>query len=805
MATKGTRKGKGTDAASGAEPAGADPGLAGGAEALSPAEAAGEVGTEPVATRAATRSAGGDGFDASTSASAAGESSSGNGPDAGTAATHKVPAGIAADGAPISIATRDGIAWVTFDVPGKKVNTLSKALMGWFGERLTELAVQPLQGLVLVSGKPDAFIAGADIEELQQLEDREEVRDLLARGHELFASFAGLPFPTVAAIHGACLGGGLELALCCDWRVATDHPKTRLGLPEVQIGVIPGLGGTQRLPRLIGVPAALDLILTGRQVSASRARRLGLVDETCHPAALATAARKLLARGKAQPGSRSRTAKPKAVGERMADLVARSPLAGKLVYDKARAETLAKTEGHYPAPLRAIDVVAKGMKLPLHEALRLEADTFLDLVVGETAKSLMAIFFMKNRVEAKAAALAKQARPVRQVGVLGAGLMGAGIAQVLAGRDVPVTLKDRDLASLGRGMGYAGERFAEQVTRRKLDDVGRREGMARLHPTIEYESFRHLDFVVEAVFEDLDVKHAVIREVEAVAPGSLIFASNTSTIPIAELARASQRPERVVGMHFFSPVHKMPLLEVIRHPGTAPEVLATTVALGRTMGKTVIVVDDGPGFFTSRVLGPFLNEAVWCLLQGARIEEVDRALKAWGWPVGGLTLLDEVGLDVAYHAGSVMLSHLGDRLDPPQAFADLIEDGRLGRKAGRGFYRYEGKEKTADPEVYELLDWRPAPLPQHEIAERCWLQMLNEVARTMEEGIVRDPDAVDIGVVFGFGFPPFRGGILHEADRVGLELVVERLDGFAARYGKRLEPAPLLREMASRGETFHPR
>jgi 3-hydroxyacyl-CoA dehydrogenase/enoyl-CoA hydratase/3-hydroxybutyryl-CoA epimerase len=424
-------------------------------------------------------------------------------------------------------------------------------------------------------------------------------------------------------------------------------------------------------------------------------------------------------------------------------------------------------------------------------------------VVGETAKSLISIFFMKNRVEAKAAALAREARPVERVGVLGAGLMGAGITQVLAQRDVPVTLKDRDLASLARGMKYCGDRFAELVTRRKAKEVDRREGMARIHPTVEVEPFRHLDFVVEAVFEDVAVKHQVLREVEAVAPESLIFASNTSTIPIAEIAAQSARPAQVVGMHFFSPVHKMPLVEVIRQPATAPEVVAATVALGRTMGKTVIVVDDGPGFFTSRVLAPFLNEAVWCLVEGARIEEVDGALKSWGWPVGALTLLDEVGLDVGYHAGRVLLERLGPRLDPPAAYQTLIDDGRLGRKAKKGFYRYEGKEKEPDEAVYALLGWTPRPLDPGDIAERCWLQMLNEVARTIEEKVITDPDAVDVGVVFGFGFPPFRGGILREADRVGADEIGRRLDGYAERHGERLRPAPLLREMARRGERFH--
>ncbi len=725
------------------------------------------------------------------------------------------PPATGAPALPATLSVRDGVAWLVFDAPGKRVNTLSQALLGWFDEQLTGLASEPLRGLVLRSGKPDTFVAGADVEEIAQLSDgsaagRAAARELLRRGHALFSRVAELPFPTVAAIHGACLGGGLELALCCDWRLASEHEKTRLGLPEVELGIIPGLGGTQRLPRLIGVAAALELILTARQVPASRARKLGLVDETCAPAILGRVAVALLARGK-----RGRPRPRGGWGGRLGDFVARSPLGGRLVYDRARARTLRKTSGHYPAPLRAIEVVEKGLRLPLPQALAVESEAFVDLVSSDTARSLIGIFLMKGGVDGKAAQLARGARPVPRVGVLGAGLMGAGIAQSIAHRGTPVVIKDRDLAALARGMKYCADREAELVARRRQSDVDRKQALARIHPTLEYESLHHLDFVVEAVFEDLEVKRQVLREVETATPAGAIFASNTSAIPIAELAAASARPQQVVGMHFFSPVHRMPLVEVIRHPGTAPEVVATTVAVGRAMGKTVIVVGDGPGFFTSRVLGPFLNEAVWCLLGGATIEEVDAALKAWGWPAGGLSLLDEVGLDVATHAGEVLLARLGDRLDPPLAFAKMLADGRQGRKAGQGFYRYDGEAKRTgagrghdggkrpDPAVYGLLGWSPRPLPAAEIAERCWLQMLNEVARTMEEGILTNPDAIDIGVIFGLGFPPFRGGILREADRVGLEEIVRRLDGYAARHGKRLEPAPLLRQMAARGERFH--
>jgi 3-hydroxyacyl-CoA dehydrogenase/enoyl-CoA hydratase/3-hydroxybutyryl-CoA epimerase len=704
-----------------------------------------------------------------------------------------------------SLTSAEGIAWLVLDDPAKKVNTLSTRLFEWFEEQISQVERERPAALVILSGKPDGFVAGADIEELKALAEPEDVLAMLRRGHELMNRLAALPCITVAAIHGACLGGGLELALACRYRVATEHPKTRLGVPEVQLGLIPGLGGTQRLPRLIGVPAALDLILAGRQVDARKAKRLGLVDDTCHPADLRTAAERW-ARGAGKskpPGGLSGWSR------KATDLVSRSPLADRLVFDKARAGVMEKTGGHYPAPLVAIEVVKDGLKLPLERALDVEAGAFSQLVISDTAKSLMSIFFAKNEVEARAAKISRGALPVGKVGVLGAGFMGAGIAQVLAEKGVQVVMKDRDLDAVGRGMAFAAERFQDRVKRRRMTEADFKTALGRIFPTTDYEAFHRVDLVIEAVFEDVGVKHTVIRETEAAAPEGLIFASNTSAIPISRLAEASRRPENVVGMHFFSPVHKMPLLEVIRHPGTSPAALATVVEAGRRMGKTVIVVGDGPGFFTSRVLTPFLNEAAWILVDGASIDQVDRAMTRWGWPVGPFTLLDEVGLDVGRHAGEVVRSALGDRLEPPAAFQRMIDDGRLGRKARRGFYLYgeEGAKKSkgreVDPAVYRLLDWQPGQISDEEIVERCWLQMLNETARCMEEGIITDPADVDIGVIFGFGFPPFRGGLLREADRRGLPWVVSRLEHYAALRGRRFEPAALLREMARKGESFY--
>jgi len=715
-----------------------------------------------------------------------------------TLESHPPTAGGPGANPPGRLIREDGIATLVLDDPEKKVNTLSTRFMSWFGEVLDQLEAEPPAGLILVSGKKDSFVAGADIEELVALSDEADVIDLLRRGHALTARLEALPFPTVAAIHGACLGGGLELALACRLRVATQSDKTRLGLPEVQLGLIPGLGGTQRLPRLIGVPAALDLILAGKQVDAKKALRLGLADDICHPADLGTAARAAVGRGRGR-------APKKGLAAKVTDLAARLPLTRNLVYDQAKKAVLAKTGGHYPAPLLALEVVKEGMTLPLPKALEFEAGAFATLVVSDEAKNLMGIFFMKNDVEGRAGKLARGGREVRRVGVLGAGFMGAGITQVLVHKGVEVVMKDRDHPSLGRGLKQAGDLFQGLVKRRRYQPVEAKLAMSRIVGTVDYEALSGVDFVIEAVFEDLGVKHAVLRDVEAVCPESLIFASNTSTLPIARIAAGSKRPEQVIGMHFFSPVHKMPLLEVIRHPGTADEAVATTVAVGKRMGKTTIVVNDGPGFFTSRVLGPFVNEAAWCLFEGASVEQIDRAMTRWGWPVGPMALLDEVGLDIAHHAGSVMREHFGERFDAPPVFTRMIEDGRKGRKGGRGFYTYGAGEKKVDPTVYRLLDWEPAEVADEEIVERCWLQMLNETALAIEDGVIENPVDIDIGVIFGFGFPPFRGGLLKEADRVGLARVVERLELYAERGGDRLRPAQLLRDMAKAGKTFHRR
>lgn len=751
-------------------------------------------------------------------------------------------------GEPGELLVADRIAWLRLDDRERKVNTLSRRLLDWLERQLSRLEHEPLDGLGVVSAKPDGFAAGADLGELAGLAARPaEVLALVERGHRALGRLAALPFPTVAAIHGACLGGGLELALACSRRVATDAAATSLGLPEVQLGLIPGLGGTQRLPRLVGVTAALDLIASGRRIDAHQAERMGLVDEVCSPAVLpAAAARQLGLAAAARTGGggesgagatgthRGRPRRPLAA--RTADRLAWLPLLGAPVWWRARRQVRERAGKHYPAPRVAVEIVRRGLRLPLDRALELEAGAFVELSSSEQARNLIALFLDRGEVEARAEALARAARPVRTVAVIGAGLMGSGIAQVLAERGVQVVLKDRDQAALGRGMAVIAANLRRRSAGRLTGAAESDTILARIRPSLRADALRHVELIVEAVSEDLELKRAVLREAESQAPAEVVLASNTSSIPIARLAEASRRAP-VVGMHFFSPVPRMPLLEVIRHRGSTEAAVATAVWVGRKMRKTVIVVEDGPGFFTTRVLAPLLNEAAWLLAQGARVEQVDAAMEAWGWPLGPFALLDEVGIDVGSHVAAVLHEGFGERLRPPPALARLVAAGHLGRKAGRGFYRtatpygaaagsggsgvqaaagagtsgparrISGRRHPArrvDERVYSLLQWQPGDVADAEIAERCWMQMLGETVRCLEERVISTPGAADLAVVLGLGFPAFRGGVLRQADGEGLPAVVARLDALAALHGERFAVPVLLRRMAERGETFHP-
>ncbi|MES1176302.1 MAG: fatty acid oxidation complex subunit alpha FadJ [Myxococcales bacterium] len=707
----------------------------------------------------------------------------------------------------------DGVAVLRFDVPGEAVNTLRQSFAAELTAALERLSAwEQLKAVVFISGKPDGFIAGADIHVLHAVERAEQATELSLAGQSALAALAGFRVPVVAAIHGACLGGGLELALACAARVATNDPKTKLGLPEVQLGVLPGLGGTQRLPRLIGLAAALDLLLTGKQLDGKRALRMGLIDELVPPSILLEVAVRLALARAGLPDGRKRSLRRWLDKAELTELaLAENPLGRKLFFDRAKKQLLAKTRGNYPAPERILEVVKLGLARGLERGLAAEANAFGELVVSARARALMHVFFASTELK-KDTGLEPDSdavpRPIRRVGVLGAGLMGAGVAYVSAAlAKVDVRLKDRDEPSLGKGLKYVRSILDERVKARRLDATERDLTMAHLTATTDYEGFDAVDLVIEAVFEDPDLKRQVLAETERSTAKGLIFASNTSSLPIAEIARSARRPEQVIGMHYFSPVHKMPLLEVVVTPVTAPWVTATCVAFGKQQGKTVIVVRDGAGFYTSRILGPYLSEASYLLAEGVAIEKIDQALVTWGFPVGPLTLLDEIGIDVGDKVGHVLHGAFGERMAQAPGIDGLLKDQRLGKKNQRGFYDYSEKtvgERRADRGVYAVLGVEPGrELPQVEIAQRCALRMINEAAYCFGEGILRSARDGDVGAIFGLGFPPFLGGPFHYADTLGAVELVRRLEIYRDTLGPRFAPAPVLGDLARSGASFY--
>ncbi len=708
---------------------------------------------------------------------------------------------------------RDGVATVLFDIPGEPVNTLSPEVGAEFDEILTGLGKDgAVKAVVLASGKKDGFIAGAKIEMLQGVKSASEAEALSRAGQGGFDRLERFPKPVVAAIHGACLGGGLEWALACHYRIATDDPRTQIGQPEVQLGVIPGGGGTQRLPRLVGIATALDLILAGKSVKARKALRIGLVDEAVPAPVLLQVARRRaqeLASGalRRRVPAGLKTVRQHGLAALQQAALEENFLGREVLFRLARKQLLARTRGHYPAPEKALEAVRHGYEKGFEEGLRREAQLFGELAVSDVARRLMEIFFAQTALKKDNGTPdpTVKPRPVERVGVLGGGLMGSGIAYVTVNAGLAVRVREKDDAGVGRALAGVRSVLDERVKKRSIDRVERAEKMRLVTAGTGWEGLESVDVVIEAVFEDLALKRDMVRAFESVNPRG-IFASNTSSIPIGEIATASKRPEAVLGMHYFSPVNKMPLLEVIVTPKTAHEVTATAVALGKKQGKTVIVVGDGPGFYTSRVLAPYMNEAAQLLLEGARVEDLDRALTDFGFPVGPITLLDEVGIDVGQKVGKILHAAFGERMAVPEALAKVVEAGRLGRKNKKGFYTYGGKRKVVDETVYDLLPGgrRRKRIAREEIAERVSLQMVNEAIRCLGEGILRSARDGDVGAVFGLGFPPFRGGPFRYADALGTKALLETMRRLEGRFGPRFEPAPLLAEHGKSGRPFHP-
>ncbi len=695
----------------------------------------------------------------------------------------------------------DGIAILTMDVPGETMNTLKAE----FGPEITEILAEikadsSIKGLVVTSGKADSFVAGADITMLAACKSEADAKALSQQGHVVFSELEGLSIPVVAAINGACLGGGLELALACHLRVCSDDKKTMLGVPEVQLGLLPGGGGTQRLPRLVGIATALDMMLTGKQIRPKQALKMGLVNDVVPNSILVETAVELAKKGK-------QAAKP-VKQSKINQFLESSSFTRDIMFDQARKQVMKKTQGNYPAPAKIIDCVRQGMNNGMVKGLEVEATHFANLVMSKESAALRSLFFATTEMKKETGAEGAEPRKVNKVMVLGGGLMGGGIASVTTTKaKIPARVKDISEQGLSNALSYAYKLLDKGVKRRHMTPAVRDNIMSLMTTTTEYTGIKDADIVVEAVFEDLALKHQMVKDVERECGEHTIFASNTSSLPIGQIAAAASRPENVIGLHYFSPVEKMPLVEVIAHKTTSPETIATTVAFARKQGKTPIVVQDGAGFYVNRILALYMNEAAQLLLEGQRVEHLDRALVKFGFPVGPMTLLDEVGIDVGAKISPILEKELGERFKAPAAFDKLLGDDRKGRKNGKGFYQYGPKAKKAklvDESVYKVLDILIASDKEaKDVAERCTIQMLNEAVRCLEEGIIASPRDGDIGAIFGIGFPPFLGGPFRYIDTLGAGNLVATLRSYQTLYGDRFAPCETLVNMATEGRQFY--
>jgi len=715
----------------------------------------------------------------------------------------------------------DGVAVITFDTPNSKVNTLSFENSEEFKEILQKFKNDTTaKAGVLISGKPDCFIAGADINMLQSCKTTEDVEKVSTESKDMLMDVEKSSKPIVAAIMGQCLGGGLEVAMSCHYRIAVKDKKTALALPEVMLGILPGAGGTQRLQQLVSLPNALDMMLTGKNIRPDKAKKMGLVNQTIEPLGPGAGDPKVntrnyleqvaiqTAKGLAN-GTVKITPRKKNLVDKITERLVSYDFGRNYVLKQARDKVMKMTFGNYPAPLKIIDVVDASLKHGHDHGYKVETKKFGELGITKESNALMGLFHGQTHCKKNRFGTPPN---IKKVGILGAGLMGAGIAQVTMDKGYTTIMKDVSEAGIARGLNQIESNLNQKVKRKRMTSFERDTLMSKLGTDLDYSSFKDADMVIEAVFEDIGIKHKVIKEVEALVPESCIFATNTSALPIEQIAKGSSRPEKVIGMHYFSPVDKMQLLEIITHKGTSKETTSGAVQLGLKQGKTVITVGDGPGFYTTRILSFMMAELLRLFQEGVRPKQVDKLSKKFGWPVGAATLVDEVGIDVASHIGRFMKNEFGDRYtDADVSFMDeMVTGGNLGRKSGKGVYLYEkgSKDKPENPAALEIMDkTKVAPkmeLTDENIQWRLASRFINEAVLCLQEGILASPIDGDVGAVFGLGFPPFFGGPFRYLDNHGAKQLVERMEKFQAVYGEAFKPCDLLYEHAKdSSKRFH--
>lgn len=693
-----------------------------------------------------------------------------------------------------------GVATVTFDVKGSPVNVFNDEVVRELRQVVEQLERDPPRAAVFRSAKPAGFVAGADVHRIRQIESEAEVRTVLTAGHELFDRVERLPCPTIAVIHGPCLGGGLEFALACRHRIARDDAQTKIGLPEVMLGLIPGWGGTQRLPRLVGSRQALRMILEGSTLTASKAAAAGLVDLALPPDDFDVGVNRF-------------------IDDRLAGRSVRRPTRGLLstaiegtrlgraiVFRTAR-KRIAKRGHDYPALPAALRAIEAGFRTPGAAGFAAEREGFVRVVFTPTARNLIDLFLLRERARKPATWVSKDHKPapVRKAAVVGAGVMGAGIAQLVALNGIPVVLKDVNDEIVANGMKKIESLTSEAVNKGAVSRAEADAALRNVTATSEWAPLANVDLVIEAIVEREDVKREVFRQLAELVGHATVLVSNTSALSVSRLGYGIPHPGRVAGLHFFNPVHRMQLVEVVRAQGTNDETIAPLVDFVRKLGKVPVVVADSPGFLVNRILFPYLNEAVRMVIEGYPGAEIDATAVRFGMPVGPLELVDQVGVDIAADVAKTFEAIASDPGPVPARFAEMVKDGALGKKAGRGFYEYR-HDRRGEP-----TRWATPVAPRYvppgdetgeltEVQKRLIYPMINEAAKCLQEGVVHEAWVVDAAMVLGTGFAPFRGGPLRTADALGLANVVRDLEALRKAHGDRFEPAAILRTKTAEGQ-----
>lgn len=693
----------------------------------------------------------------------------------------------------------DGTGRLVFNLPGEKVNKFSIPVLEELEKCLDEAAKnKQIKVLVISSGKENIFIAGADLHSFEPIfKDPSRGADIIATGHRVFNKLENLPFPTVALIQGACLGGGTEFALACTYRVVSDSPKTQLGLPEVTLGIVPGWGGTQRLPRLVGLVEGLPMVLGGKPVKAMKAWKMKLADAIFAAEFFDEGANKFIKQC-LTPEGKAQILKRRKRSGLMNTLLEGNPIGRSIIYSKAKKDILKRTKGHYPAPLVALKLIENTYTLPLSKGLEMEKKTFTENLTSAfvNAPNLIHLFFVSEDLKKDPGAPGNvKPAEIKSAGVIGAGTMGSGISWLFSNKDIPVRMKDINTTVLGKGFGAAYNVYSKLVKDRKLKKDEANLKFHQISGTTDYSGFKNLDLVIEAAVENIDLKHTILKELESVLRPDAIIATNTSSLKVSEMGKVLKHPERFVGMHFFNPVNKMPLVEVVASDKTSPQAVVTAVDICRKLGKTPIVVRDCPGFLVNRIFVSGANEIMRMYQAGADPHVLEKVMLDFGMPMSPFELADEVGNDVGYKVSKIFEEAYGPRMAVPKIVELMYENKLFGKKNGKGFYIYDGKNKKFNPEVEALRKKAGAKqesITPDEMRQRALLVMINEAGRCLEEKIVANEGYLDMAMIMGTGFPPFRGGLMRYAESLGWSNVVQQLNALQAKYGERFAPCSYL-------------